>query len=65
MSSSFKVTKWLQITAEALNVTNAPINTFVDINARRRLQYGTTGRTFFLGARWSLGPTAADKEAKD
>jgi iron complex outermembrane recepter protein len=64
MSSSFKINKNFQITAEALNVTNAASNTMVDKDARRPLTYGRTGRTFFLGARFTLGPTASTDQAK-
>lgn len=64
MSSSFKINKNVQITAEALNVTNAASNTLVDVDARRPQTYGRTGRTFFLGARFTLGPTAKNDQAK-
>jgi len=64
MSASFKITKSVQLTAEALNVTNAAANTLVDIDARRQQTYGVTGRTFFLGARYSFTPDVPEKEAK-
>lgn len=64
MSSSFKITKSVQLTAEALNLTNAANSTIVDIDARRPQTYGVTGRTFFLGARYSFVPNVQGKEAK-
>lgn len=65
MSSSFKITKSVQITAEALNLTNAATSTLVDVDARRPQTYGVTGRTFFLGARYSFTPDVPGKEAKN
>jgi TonB-dependent receptor len=64
MSSSFKITKSVQITAEALNVTNAATQTFVDIDAKRPQMYSASGRTFFLGARYSFTPDVPAGEAK-
>jgi outer membrane receptor protein involved in Fe transport len=64
MSSSFKITKSVQITAEALNLTNAANSTFVDIDARRPQSYAVSGRTFFLGARYSFTPNVPEKQAQ-
>lgn len=64
MSSSFKITKSIQVTAEALNLTNAAMQTFVDIDARRPQTYSVSGRTFFLGARYAFTPDAPADEAK-
>lgn len=64
MSSSFKITKSVQITAEALNLTNAASSTYVDIDARRPQTYAVSGRTFFLGARYSFTPNVPEKVAK-
>lgn len=64
MSSSFKITKNIQVTAEALNVTNAYVNTLVDVDARRPQVYGRVGRTFFLGVRFTLGPKTKEEQAK-
>jgi iron complex outermembrane recepter protein len=64
MSSSFKITKSVQITAEALNLTNAAANTLVDVDARRPQTYGVNGRTFFLGARYSFTPDVPEAVAK-
>jgi TonB-dependent receptor len=64
MSSSFKITKSVQITAEALNLTNAANSTFVDIDARRPQTYAVSGRTFFLGARYSFTPNVPEKQAQ-
>lgn len=65
LSSSFKINKSLQITAEAINVTNAANNTLVDIDARRQQTYGVSGRTFFLGARYTFTAGGDAKEAKN
>lgn len=65
MSSSYKITRNIQVTAEALNVTNAYVNTLVDVDARRPQVYGRVGRTFFLGVRFTLGPKPKDEQAKN
>lgn len=65
MSSSYKINKNVQVTAEALNLTNAYVNTFVDVDASRPQVYGEVGRTFFLGARFTLGVNKEDEPAKN
>ncbi|RYZ08459.1 MAG: TonB-dependent receptor [Myxococcales bacterium] len=64
MSSSFKITRNVQVTAEALNLTNAYVNTLVDVDAKRPQVYGRVGRTFFLGVRFTLGPKPKEELAK-
>jgi len=53
-SASYQVNDSLEITLEALNLTDDPIDHFVDSDARRRLEYAKTGRNFLLGARYSF-----------
>lgn len=65
LSSSFKITKAIQVTAEAINVTNAANNTLVDVDARRQQTYSVSGRTFFLGARYTFNAGGDDKQAKN
>lgn len=52
-SSNYKVMKQLEVTLEALNLTNTPTATGVDIDAKRRFAYTRTGRNFLLGARFT------------
>jgi iron complex outermembrane recepter protein len=52
-ASSFDVTQNLKLSLEALNLTDTPFATQVDVDARRRVAYNKTGRTFLLGARLS------------
>jgi TonB-dependent receptor len=52
-SSSYKLIKELEFTFEALNLTNTPNATGVDIDAKRRYAYTRTGRNFMLGARFT------------
>jgi iron complex outermembrane receptor protein len=65
LSSSYKITKDLQVTAEALNLTDAANNTLVDKDARRQQTYGVSGRTFFLGARFSMNFGPDGDQAKN
>jgi len=53
-SSSYNVTDNLQISLEALNLTDAHYDVKVDVDANRRLRYDRTGRSFLLGARYAL-----------
>jgi iron complex outermembrane recepter protein len=53
-SSSYNVNEHLKLSLEALNLTNTPINTITDVDAKRRLLYNNTGRNFLLGARVSF-----------
>jgi TonB-dependent receptor len=52
-SSGLEVTKNLKLSLEALNLTGSPYATRVDVDARRRVLYNETGRTFLLGARFT------------
>jgi iron complex outermembrane recepter protein len=52
-SSSYNVNDYLKLSFEALNLLNTPIDTKVDVDAERRVQYSHTGRNFLLGARVS------------
>lgn len=52
-SSNYKLLKQLEFTFEALNLTNTPNATGVDIDAKRRYAYTRTGRNFLLGARFT------------
>jgi TonB-dependent receptor len=53
-SASYQVTEHLEVTFEALNLTDTPFDAKVDIDANRRLQYDKTGRNFLLGARYKF-----------
>jgi TonB-dependent receptor len=53
-ASSYNVTDNLKISLEALNLLDTPFATKVDVDAERRVLYNKTGRTFLLGARYSL-----------
>jgi TonB-dependent receptor len=50
-SSSYEVNEHLKLSLEALNLTDAPLSSRVDIDAERRNLYNHFGRTFLLGAR--------------
>jgi iron complex outermembrane receptor protein len=52
-STSYTVTKHLKISLEALNLTDTPVSSRVDIDAERRNLYNRFGRTYLLGARLS------------
>jgi iron complex outermembrane receptor protein len=52
-SSGYDVTEHLKVSFEALNLTNTPNSTRLDIDAQRRFTYTKAGRTFLLGARVS------------
>ncbi len=53
-SSGYNVTDNLKVSLEALNLTNTPISTRVDVDANRRVLYNKAGRTYLLGARYSF-----------
>jgi TonB-dependent receptor len=50
-STSYNVNEHLKVSLEALNLTNTPNASRVDIDAERRGTYTQYGRTFMLGAR--------------
>jgi TonB-dependent receptor len=52
-SSGYDVTENLKLTFEALNITNTPNSTRLDVDAERRFTYTVAGRTYLLGARVS------------
>jgi TonB-dependent receptor len=52
-STSYKVNEHLKLSLEALNLTDAPFSSRVDIDAERRALYNKFGRTYLLGARFS------------
>ena len=52
-ASSYNVTDYLKLSLEAINLTNTPFATKVDVDAKRRVLYNKTGRTVLLGARFS------------
>jgi iron complex outermembrane receptor protein len=52
-ASSYSLTKNLKVSLEALNLTDEPYATQVDVDANRRVLYNHTGRTFLLGARFT------------
>lgn len=53
-SATYIVNANLELTLEALNLTDDPIDHLVDIDANRRLEYAKTGRNFLLGARYTF-----------
>ncbi len=52
-ASSYNLTENLKLSLEALNLTDAAFATKVDVDARRRVLYNKSGRTFLLGARFT------------
>jgi iron complex outermembrane recepter protein len=52
-ASSYELTEHLKLSLEALNLADTPYATKVDVDAKRRVLYNKTGRTFLLGARFS------------
>jgi TonB-dependent receptor len=52
-ASSYNITQGLEVSFEALNLTDTPYDSKVDVDAERRLQYRKTGRNFLLGARYT------------
>jgi iron complex outermembrane receptor protein len=52
-SMGYNVTEHLKLSLEALNLTDAPFSSRVDIDAERRALYNKFGRTYMLGARVS------------
>jgi outer membrane receptor protein involved in Fe transport len=52
-SSKYKIIDQLEVSFEALNLTNTPEHTGVDTDANRLLRYARTGRNFLLGARYT------------
>jgi TonB-dependent receptor len=53
-ASSYNVTDSLKVSLEALNLTDSPNATRVDVDAERRVLYNKSGRTYLLGARYSF-----------
>tara|TARA_R110001599_G_scaffold323327_2_gene534739 strand:- start:2796 stop:5543 length:2748 start_codon:yes stop_codon:yes gene_type:complete len=53
-SSTYSISEQLDLTFEALNLTDEAVDGFVDIDARRRNMYDKTGRNFLLGARYKF-----------
>ncbi len=53
LSSSYNLSDQLRVSLEALNVTDTPNSSVVDIDARRNNNYSRFGRTVLLGARYS------------
>jgi iron complex outermembrane receptor protein len=52
-SSGYNISENLKVSLEALNLLDTAYSTRVDIDARRRVLYNKTGRTFLLGARFT------------
>jgi TonB-dependent receptor len=52
-SSSYNIVDELEVTLEALNLTDAPYYSKVDIDANRLLEYKKSGRNFLLGLRYT------------
>lgn len=52
-SSSYNILDELEVSFEALNLTDTPDSSKLDIDAERLLTHSTTGRNFLLGARYS------------
>ena len=50
-SASYNMTEHLKVSLDALNLTDAPLSSRVDIDAERRALYNKFGRTYLLGAR--------------
>jgi iron complex outermembrane receptor protein len=50
-STSYNINEHLKVSFEALNLTDAPFSSRVDIDAERRALYNKFGRTYLLGAR--------------
>jgi iron complex outermembrane recepter protein len=53
-ASGYNITDQLKVSFEALNLLDTAFATKVDVDAERRVVYNKTGRTFLLGARFSL-----------
>ncbi|MFZ5746772.1 MAG: TonB-dependent receptor [Pseudomonadota bacterium] len=54
LSASYAVTPWMDVTFEALNLTDDYQDRFVDAEADRNYEYDHTGRVFLFGARLKL-----------
>jgi iron complex outermembrane recepter protein len=52
-SSGYEISENLKVSLEALNLLDTAYSTRVDVDARRRVLYNKTGRTFLLGARFT------------
>lgn len=52
-SSSYNILDELEVSFEALNLTNTPDSSKMDVDAQRLLTISTTGRNFLLGARYT------------
>jgi TonB-dependent receptor len=53
-SMSYAVNEYLKLSLEGLNLLNTPGSARVDVDAQRRAFYGQNGRTYMLGARFTL-----------
>ncbi|WOI52403.1 TonB-dependent receptor [Parvularcula sp. LCG005] len=53
-SSSYELTDNIELSFEALNLTDDYQDRWTDIYAKRRYEYDHTGRVFLVGARWSM-----------
>jgi iron complex outermembrane receptor protein len=53
-SMSYAVNELLKVSLEGLNLLDTPGSSRVDVDAERRNFYGKTGRTYMLGARFTL-----------
>jgi iron complex outermembrane recepter protein len=54
VSTSYTVNEYLKLSLEGLNLLDTPGAVRVDVDAQRRSFYGKTGRTYMLGARFTL-----------
>ena len=53
-SSTYRATENLSLTFEILNLTDEPFDSYVDVDARRRLDLQHTGVNWLLGARYQF-----------
>jgi iron complex outermembrane recepter protein len=52
-STSYNINEYLKVSLEGLNLLNTAFSQMVDVDAKRRLMYNKSGRTFLLGARFT------------
>lgn len=50
-STSYNINEYIKVSLEGLNLLNTAFSQMVDVDAKRRLMYNKSGRTFLLGAR--------------
>jgi TonB-dependent receptor len=50
-STSYNINEYVKVSLEGLNLLNTAFSQMVDVDAKRRLMYNKSGRTFLLGAR--------------